>query len=132
MSVTYAIDTNRALIRTRCSAKVTLPEVLAHFQSLSQDPDCPAHLDVLLDFREIEALPTSDQLRSVSEEIRRIRDRVQFGACAIVAGNDALFGTAMVFEVYAARVFRVTKVFREVADADIWLAHQHKTSRQTP
>ena len=128
MPVTYDIDKTQEIIRTKCFGEVTLPQVTAHFHALSQDRDCPSRLDVLLDLRESATLPTSDQLRAVSEEIRRLREKVQFGACAILAGTDALFGTAMVFEVFAARGFRVTKVFRELAEAEIWLAVQRSAA----
>jgi hypothetical protein len=122
--VTYEIDKARGLIRTMCTGYVTFFEVAEHFQELERDPDCPKQLDVLLDLREITSLPSSEQLRAVSEQIGRLRDRVRFGAAAFVVGTDALFGTAMVLEVYAARGFRTTKIFRDAAEAESWLAQQ--------
>lgn len=124
MPVIYRIDASRGLIRTKCVGDVTFPEVADHFRALEKDPDCPEKLDVLLDLRETTSLPTDLQLKAVSEQIARIRRSVQFGACAIVASSDALFGTAKVFEVVAARVFRVTDVFRGPAAAEAWLAEQ--------
>ncbi|SRR6266540_2308203 len=121
MPVSYEIAKARGIIRTTCAGRVTFGEVVDHFQALEQDPDCPKRLDVLLDLRETTTLPTSDQLRAVSEEIGRIRSKVQFDACAILAATDALFGSAMVFEVFAARRFRATKVFREPDEAEAWL-----------
>ena len=58
----------------------------------------------------------------------RLRSRVRFGICAILVGSDAVFGTAMVFEVAAARNFRVTKVFRDAGEAEAWLAEQRNIS----
>jgi hypothetical protein len=124
MPVTYEIDKKQGVIRTRCIGFVTLAEVTDHFRALEQDADCPSRLDVVLDLRETRSLPTSDQLRAVSEEIGRIRGKVQFGACAFVVHTDPLFGTAMVLEVFAAKRFRVTKIFRELAEAETWLALQ--------
>ncbi len=124
MPVIYQIDAARGLIRTKCVGNVTFPEVADHFRALEADPDCPGRLDVLLDLRETTSLPTDLQLKAVSEEIARIRRTVHFGACAIVASSDALFGTAKIFEVVAARVFRVTEVFRGPAAAEAWLAKQ--------
>ena len=103
---------------------MTFPEVADHFRQLEVDPECPPNLDVLLDLREITSLPTDLHLKAVSEEIARIRRVVRFGAVAIVASSDALFGTAKVFEVVAARVFRVTNVFRGPAAAEVWLEEQ--------
>jgi hypothetical protein len=87
----------------------------------------PKRLDVVLDLSQTTSLPSSDQLRAVSKEIGRIRGTVQFGACAIVAGTEALFGTALVFEVLAARGFLVTKVFRLSSTAEVWLKAQQST-----
>jgi hypothetical protein len=124
MPVTYQIDRDQAVIRTRCSGYVTFPEVMAHFHALELEDDCPNPLDVVLDLSETTSLPTSDQLRSVSNEIGRLRPTVSFGACAIVANTEALYGTAMVFEVFAARGFRTTKVFRQASTAEAWLTEQ--------
>jgi hypothetical protein len=132
MPVIYRIDAARGLIRTKCVGNVTFPEVMDHFRQLEKDPDCPLKLDVLLDFREMVSLPTDLQLSAVSEEIARIRRTVQFGACAIVASSDALFGTAKVFEVVAARAFRVTNVFRGPAAAEVWLEEQRTSHPPAP
>ena len=121
MPVVYEIDQSRNTIHTSCIGDVTLYEVVEHFHSLEEDPACPSHLDVLLNLSEQESVPSSSQLRIVSEEIARVKGRVQFGACAIVVRNDALFGAAMVFEVLAARGFRVTKIFRDRDAAQSWL-----------
>jgi len=121
MPVVYEIDQSRNTIHTRCIGDVTLYEVVEHFHVLEEDPACPSHLDVLLNLAEQETIPSSSQLRIVSEEISRVKGRVQFGACAIVVANDALFGAAMVFEVLAARGFRVTKIFRDRDAALSWL-----------
>ncbi len=124
MSVTYTIDKPLGLIRTRCFGHVTLPEVIAHFRELEMDEQCPTRLDVILDLTDTTSLPSSEQLRTVTEKIGRLRDSVRFGACAIVVGSDAWFGTAQVFEVLAARSFSATKVFREFGAAETWLEDQ--------
>ena len=124
MPVTYSIDKAQRIIRTKCAGFVTLDQVVDHFRMLEQDPVCPGKLDVLLDLSETTSLPESTQLKLVSEEIGRVRTRVQFGACAIVANRDALFGMARMFEVFAAERFRATRVFRTHGEAEAWLASQ--------
>jgi hypothetical protein len=124
MPVFYEIDKSAQLIRTRCVGQVTLHEVLDHFRVLEQDINCPGYLDVMLDLTASQSLPTNAQLRSVADQIRRVRGTVQFGICAIVTGSDAMYGSAMVFEVLAARNFKVTKVFQQRSDAENWLAWQ--------
>jgi hypothetical protein len=122
MPVTYQIDKPNAVIRTKCTGSVTLDEVLRHFHELTQDPDCPDQVDVLLDLSEQTSVPQRDQLRAVASRIGSIRGRVQFEACAIVACTDALFGMIRMFQVFTEEFFRETAVFRTVADAEAWLA----------
>jgi len=125
--VTYSIDANRRIIRTKCIGQVTLEEVIGHFRALEQDPDCPDRLDVLLDLTETDSLPANHQVRAVGYELKRIRERVRFEACAILTCSDALFGMMRMFEVTSQAYFRVTHVFRVAAEAEAWLL-----SQQTP
>jgi hypothetical protein len=121
MSVTYRIDQAKRRIHTRCVGAVTLDEVLRHFADLVRDPGCPGRLDVLLDLRETTSLPTSYQLTAVTTEVARVRPRVQFDACAIIATQDALFGMARMFEVFAENYFGATRVFRTMDEGTSWL-----------
>jgi hypothetical protein len=124
MPVQYRIDDIKRIIRTKWVGEVTLEEVLGHFQELKNDPGCPIRLDVLLDLSECLSAAKSPQLRTVSDAIASIRERVQFDACAIVGPTDLLFGVGRMFEVFAEERFRVTNVFRSVADAESWLSSQ--------
>jgi hypothetical protein len=121
MPVTYQIDLARNLIRTRCTGDVTPEEVANHFRELARDPNRPKRLSVLLDLSEETSLPEVGDLRGVSNQIREIEQSVQFGVCAIVAPDDALFGMMRMFEVLASEHFVATRVFRELAEAEEWL-----------
>jgi hypothetical protein len=121
MPVTYSIDLNKKLIRTKCIGAVTLSEVIDHFGQLSHDPACPEYLDVLLDLSQETSLPDTHQLQSVAHEIMRVRERVRFGLCAVVADKDALYGMLRVFEVMAQDHFRAIHVFRSYEEAESWL-----------
>ena len=128
MGVTYEIDKANRIIRTSCRGAVTLEEVIDHFRELERDPDCPDRLDVLLDLSEQTSVPTRYNLEDVTSEIRRIRSKIQFGACAIVANTDVLFGMLRMFEVFTERYFRASRVFRARDEAEAWLASQHPTT----
>jgi hypothetical protein len=78
-----------------------------------------------LDLGDQTSMPTPDKLRVVAGEISRIRGRVQFGNCAIVACSEALFGMLRMFEVFAEEYFRQTHVCRSTQEAQSWLdAHE--------
>jgi hypothetical protein len=124
--ITYSIDRPAGVIRTRCRDPVTLPEVLGHFEELTADPECPPRLDVLLDFRGMTSVPTSEQLQAAGERMREIRSRIAFGACAIVVDNDAVHATAMIFQVAAARNLRASRIFHDLYEAERWLKTQRE------
>jgi len=124
--VTYTIDANERLIRTQCVGQVTLEEVAAHFRDLARDPACPDRLDVLLDLRYVETLPERGQLEAVTVELGRLRAKVRFGLCAVVAERPALFGMLRVFEVLAQDYFTALRVFREFSEAEGWLVSQRQ------
>ena len=121
MAVIYRIDQAKHRIHTRCIGAVTLDEVRQHFTDLVRDPDCPGRLDVLLDLSETTSFPTSGQLSAVTTEVARVRPRVQFDGCAIIVSQDALFGMARMFEVFAENYFGATRVFRSMDEGIGWL-----------
>jgi len=118
------IDADKRTVRTRCVGEVTLPEVVDHFLTLRQDPDRPDRLDVFLDLAEMESVPGSGQISMAANEVRKLSGQVRFGACAIVAPRDALFGMMRVFEVMAEQCFRVSRTFRTAHEAESWLVLQ--------
>ncbi len=108
---------------------MTIEEVIDHFRGLEQDPDCPELVDVLLDLSEETSIPTKQNLQEVASEISRIRGRVQFGNCAIVACTDELFGMLRMFEVFTEKYFQRTFVFRTTLDAEKWLSSRSTISK---
>jgi hypothetical protein len=77
----------------------------------------PPYVDVLLEARD-GALKA--KIYAIPQE--RVRPRVEFGVCAIVARTDALFGMMRMFEVFAEGQFRKTQAFRTIGEAEVWLA----------
>jgi hypothetical protein len=121
MPVSYQIDAAAGRVRTRCYGDVTLAEALDHFRALGVDPATPLRPDLLVDLRETNSLPETDQLRSIAKEVARLRAKLQWGACAIVASRDAVFGISRMFAVYTEDFFSAVHVFRELAEAEAWL-----------
>jgi len=129
MPVTYQINRDTAFIETHCTGEVTLDEVLDHFLQLEAEPTLPGRLDVLLDLDKMTSLPESDELLEVTRAVARLKTRVEWGACAIVASRDALFGMIRVFEVFAEGLFARTHVFRDREDAKRWIdSHRSPTA----
>lgn len=126
MTVTYAIDPSQRLIVTRCAGQTELRDVIAHFEQLMKDPECPPVLDVLLDLTEMTGVPDSGQLHAAAAATARASEQIQFDHCAIVTATEQNRGLAMVWEMFARQSFRATGVFRSFDEAHAWLA----TTRQ--
>jgi hypothetical protein len=126
--VTYEIDAGRGLIRTRCVGATTLPDVMDHFRILRSDPALPEMMSVLLDLTELTSPPDSAQIREVAAETGRMREVVRWGALAVVAPTDVLFGMSRMLEVMAETHFESTRVFRELAPAEAWLRSRARAS----
>lgn len=122
MPVTYILDAEARLIRTRCIGNVTLEEVLAHFRDLEKDPGAAGRLDVFLDVSETTSLPFGFQIAAVADQLRKVRQTVRFNACAVLTQSDALYGMMRVFQVLAEPYFGALRVFRDRGQAEAWLA----------
>lgn len=130
MPITYQIDADKRTLRTKAVGHVTLQEVIDHFRTLEQDPQCPERTNVFLDLSEVVSLPETPQISTVVNELRRVRGKVRFDACAILASGDALFGMMRMFEVLALDFFRVTRTFRIATEAEAWLVSQQSLAEQ--
>jgi predicted NBD/HSP70 family sugar kinase len=120
MPITYEIEARRGRVVTTCAGNVTLRDVMAHFAALQRDPRRPGRLDVLLDWTELAAAPGAPQVQAAADRVALVEDLV-FGACAIVAPTDVLFGVARMFEALARGQFAAIQTFRKRADAEAWL-----------
>ena len=132
MPISYQFSADKRTIRTTCTGHLTLSEVINHFQALSRDPECPERLDVFLDVSDVNSLPDTRQISAVVTQMNKVRPRVRFEACAIVASRDALFGMMRMFEVVAEELFRVTHTFLSATEAEAWLALQQKPGAAKP
>jgi hypothetical protein len=124
MPIRYDIDEVRGLIRTRCVGETTLAEVTKHFEELRADPRLPKRVSVLLDLTALATAPDRDQLRSVVAEVKEVGASLRWGALAIVARTDLLFGMSRILAVFVEEVFTKTGVFRQLAEAERWLDAQ--------
>lgn len=132
MPITYQIDSDKRTIRTKGVGHVTLPEVIDHFHALEQDPRCPERASVFLDLSEVESIPETPQISVVINELKRIRFKLRFDACAILASRNALFGMMRMFEAMAEEFFRVTRTFRVATEAEAWLVSQQSLPERKP
>jgi hypothetical protein len=121
MPIVYRIDPAAGLLETACQGDVALEEVLQHFAELGT-LTLPPRLDVLLDLSDMTSLPDSGQIRIAADTLTGLRHKTSWGACAVVAKQDVIFGMSRMFGVYAEQVFARVHVCREPDEAKRWLA----------
>jgi len=131
MPIHHEIDRERSLIRTTCTGAVGLDQVLQHFRALETERNLPHPLDVLLDLSAISSVPDADQIQRIAAEIRQLLGKVHWGICAIIATRDLVFGVSRILEIRAEESFAATRVFRESAAAEAWLASESARRSRT-
>ena len=124
MPIEYEVDRARKLIRTRCVGATVLSQVLQHFADLRADTSLPVQLHVLLDLSELSTAPDRERLRAVVHEVKALGSDRRWGALAIVARSDLLFGMSRIFGIFVEDSFTNTGVFRKIEEAETWLKTQ--------
>ena len=79
-------------------------------------------------FAEFERKMRAEGLPRVAVETGKMREVVRWGALAVVARSDVLFGMSRMLEVMAEPHFTTTRVFRELVPAQAWLRSQERLS----
>jgi hypothetical protein len=122
MTVSYRIEPELKLIRTRCIGDTTLHDVQAHFAELRAHPDLPQPLDVLLDFTELTNLPRLDQLETAAGSTASLTPRLRWGVMAIVVRDEQAFQISRVYEALISHYFEGVRLFHSADEAESWVA----------
>lgn len=118
MPITYEIDPEQRLVVTRIWGPATESDVAKHNQSLRTDPQFDPHYRQLADMSGVTELLVSTK---VIEETAHDQYFAPGVRRAFVASDDAAFGLARMFALYAEGVGQTIQVFRDRAAAESWL-----------
>ncbi|MGH7650281.1 MAG: hypothetical protein ACREMS_00410 [Gemmatimonadaceae bacterium] len=118
MPATYTIDRERQLVMSRIWGPATEAEVLDHNQQLKTDPLFDPTFRQFADMTDVtEILVSTDTIEQTAHDtffapgVRR----------AFVAKEDACYGMARMYALYAESLGQLVHVFREAAEAEAWL-----------
>jgi stage II sporulation SpoAA-like protein len=121
MPITYKIDREQRRITAFATGITRADDLHELIRSLLADPAFVPGLRALYDARYAEPDITIMQLAEVAGEVRQLLQR-GLGRIAIVAQSDTTFRVAKTFTVLARAVGIDVDVFRELVDAEAWLA----------
>ena len=124
MPVLFERTETSAAVRIRCSGEVTILDVIPGCRSHSERERTPGPLNVFLDLREMISVPTTSEIRAVSDTLYHLRRRPAFGCCAVLAERDATFGMARMFSILVEDMFVAVRVFRLPTEANEWFEAQ--------
>jgi hypothetical protein len=118
MPASYQIEKSLGLVLSTAQGVLTGQDILTHRQRLRDDPNFDPSYNQLVDLRDVIEIDISVAEMSgiagrsiYSERSRR----------AIVAGKDANFGMARMYELYGEANPDHLMVFRDMAEARRWL-----------
>jgi len=123
MPIRYNIHPDRGLVVTHFTGRVTHDELVDTYRRIMADADYELGTNELADLREIDGLDiTAASLRAVEEltGARYAGSEADFRT-AILAPNDAAFGLARMYEVFAEDGPENVRVCRALPQALEWL-----------
>jgi hypothetical protein len=128
MPITYTISGEQRRITAFASGITRYDDLHGLIQSLLADPGLVPGLRALYDARYAEPDITIMQLAEVAGEVRQLLNR-GLGRIAIVAESQTTYRVAKTFTVLARAIGIDVDVFRELPEAEAWLAEDNDISR---
>jgi hypothetical protein len=127
MPITYTISAEERRIRATATGIIRADDLRGLVRSLLADPALVPGLRGLYDASKAEPDITVLQLAEVAGEVRQLLNR-GLGRIAIVAQSQATYRVAKTFTVLAQAIGIDVDVFRELPEAEAWLAEDNDVS----
>ena len=126
MPLTYRVDTTQQIVRSHGSGALSTDDLLAYFAESRADPAFDPSMHRLMDLREVTALPSSEEIRSLANFARNKAPVVETARMAIIAPGDLAFGVSMMFKAFVGYGERLI-VVRDEQEAMDWLTRAHRS-----
>ena len=121
MPISYSIDPDKRIVRSRIWGAVTNKEVDQHNQQLRNDPLFDPSYDQLADMSDVtKNLVTFDNV----QETARDQYFTPGTRRALVCSDDTTFGLCRMYATYAEGLGQVVSVFRDRVEAEVWLGQK--------
>lgn len=127
MPITYSISAKERRINAIATGTIRADDLHGLIRSLLADPALVPGLRALYDASNAEPDITVLQLAEVAGEVRQLLNR-GLGRIAVVAYSQATYRVAKTFTVLAQAIGIDVDVFRELPEAEAWLAENNDIS----
>src|ERR1700694_5624231 len=128
MPITYTIAAEQNRVTAFATGITRYDDLHGLIQSLLADPGLVPGMRALYDARYAEPDITIMQLAEIAGEARQLLNR-GLGRIAVVAESQTTYREAKTFTVLARAIGIDVDVFRELAEAEAWLAEDRDISR---
>jgi hypothetical protein len=119
MPLTYQVDKENHVVRSRGTGVLTMADLLGYFAETRADPAFDEGMQRVMDLREVTQLPSSEDIRTLASFARN-KAPVQTARMAIIASSDLAFGVSMMFKAFVGYGERLL-VVRNEDEAMNWL-----------
>ncbi len=121
MEVSRTIDPEKYFIYTRVTGNITLAEIYEDMARLAAEPLYRPDMPGIVDMRHAMVKLTADELRQLTDELRRRPKVVARTRRALLVGSELAFGIYRMFATLAMGGWTDYRVFRDEQAARDWL-----------
>lgn len=120
-----------ARFRVRASGEVTLDQIRVLYAEIMAHPNLSGGVDSLVECVQMDAVPSTSELRVAARELRAVLDR-GMGAVGVVSSDPYVYGVARMFGVFAEAFGATVGSFRDTPAAERWLASRRPSVANAP
>ena len=121
MPISYEIDRERGVIRTRMHGELSVAAIQDYRAALREAPDFDPGLNRLIDARGVARAFSPADTRRLADLLRIDEDANVPCRCAVVIDDPAQLGVMEVFQAYSRGRPAEYRAFRSTAEAEEWL-----------
>jgi hypothetical protein len=121
METTRFVDTEKGIVVTTVTGKITVAEVRADMVRLPAHPNYTPDMPGIVDMRGATAGLTSDELRQIADAVKSSPKTVKDARRALLVSTDLMFGLYRMFATFASDSSIEYQVFRDEKLAHAWI-----------
>jgi hypothetical protein len=121
METTRFVDTEKGIVITTVTGKITVAEIRADITRLRAQPNYTPDMPGIVDMRGATAGLTSDELRQIADVVKNSPKTVSGARRALLVGSDFMYGLYRMFAAFASDGSVEYQVFRDEKLAFAWV-----------